>query len=291
MQISDTTKGIISFTLSALCFSIMGILIKQLSYQGVHVFTIVLYRSVIGLLLFSPLFIKHISAIRATKALKLHACRGISGFMGFIMFCYAITVLPFTEVTALSFTVPLFSTLAAMFFLKEHIGWHRWVALIVGFCGVLVILRPGFADISFAAMIVIGATVCWSMSNVFIKKLTKTESPIVIVFYMTTIMVPLSLIIAIPYYTHPTLDDMILLAGVGVLSVAAQFLLSHSYSQTNISILQPFDFFRLVFVSIISYYMYNDVLDSWHLLGAIIISVSSIYITRREFMLNRHAKK
>ena len=146
-------------------------------------------------------------------------------------------------------------------FLQEAVGFRRWIAIFAGFLGVLVIIRPGFQEINNAAFLVIGATVAWSLSNILVKKLTATEKPMVIVFYMTCGMIPLSIPLALPHFEWLSIEQFIGLIVLSVASTVAQYCMSRSYAKSEISFLQPFDFSRLVFTAIIAFFAFNEIFE------------------------------
>lgn len=275
-------KGVLWFCFGALCFACMTTIVRHLADGGIHPFVMILFRNVLGLTILTPWIIKHKQAIVNTTKIKLHIWRGVNGFVGMVLFFYGLSLLPVTEAIALSYTVPLFTTIAAIVWLKEIVDRPRWIALIIGFVGVLVILRPGFDTFNSAAFYVIGATCSWSISNIIIKKLTRTEHPTVVVFYMTSIMIPLSLVLAIPVFDMPSTEQLIWLLALGCTSVLAQYSITHAYGFSDVSFLQPFDFSRLIFVSIIAFFAFQEIIDIVTLIGAIVIFASSVYITKYE---------
>lgn len=271
---------------SCLCFSVMATLVRHIS-ESMEAFNIVFYRNLFALALMMPRVAKYGKAAFHTQKLPLHILRGFTGVIGMLLFFSALSVVPITQAVSLSFTVPLFTTIAAIIFLNEKVGWHRWAALIVGFSGTLIILRPGVGEFQIASLLVIAATITWALSNVVIKKLTATEYPQTMVFYMTLLMTPLSFPFALIDFQIPSGDLWLYLLALGAVSNAAQLCLFKAYTKTEVSVVLPADFSRLIFTSILGYIFFNEILDAWTAVGATIILCSTIYINRRESRLKK----
>ena len=150
------------------------------------------------------------------------------------------------------------------------------------------ILRPGHDSFQYASLLVIATTICWSFSNIFVKKLTKTDDTKVIVFIMMVLMTPLSLPLALMVWQTPTYEQLAWLLLLGWISNQAQFSMTHAYSKADMSVVLPFDFSRLLFISILAYIFFGEVIDLWTIIGASIILASSVYVARKE---KQHKKK
>lgn len=280
-NLTPELQGIMWMLASCFWYSVTAILMRYLA-DSMHPFTIVFYRNVFALMLMLPILFHAGHSVFYTSRITTHFWRGVLGVIGMILFMVALAKIPTTRAIALSFTAPLFTTIAAMIFLKEKVGVHRWSALIIGFIGTLVILRPGFAVFDVMSLFMIAATSVWAVSGVLIKRLSETESPRTMVFYLTLLSVPLSLPMFLMHPELPDLHEAMMLLLLGFVSNTAQYCMFHAYGRTNVTVLLPFDFSRLIFVTIISYFAFNEVLDIWTGVGAVIILVSSVYIARRE---------
>lgn len=279
---SDTTEAIMFYLVACLCTALMGATIRHLSNLEVHSFVMVFFRNIISFVLISPWLFKNGLRVIKTEHLYLHLLRGFSGFIGMVFFFQALVYMPLTEAVSLSFMVPLFTTICAIIFLQEFVGIRRWCAILAGFSGMLVIIRPGIQEINSAAFLVLGATIAWSASNILVKKLTKTEKPMVIVFYMTGSIIPMSIPLALPHIEWLSFEQLLYLVVLSAISTIAQYCMSRSYAKADISFLQPFDFSRLVFTAVIAFFAFSEIIDIYTIIGAIIIVSASVYITRRE---------
>lgn len=189
------------------------------------------------------------------------------------MLCWfhAVTVLPLSEAVSISFVIPILTTLVAMKLLKEKVETKSWIACFIGFIGILVILRPGFKEFNNAYFYSFAAIILWVTSNIIIKVMTKTEKPKTIVAYMSLIMLTGSIPFAIPYMKAVSLIDLIWFAILGLVSNLLHIFISNAYGKADLSYVQPFDFTRLIFTAIISYFAFGEIIDFWVILGSLII--------------------
>jgi len=279
-------KAILLMLIAALGFSLMNVLIRWTSGE-LHPFQIAFFRNLFGLVFMLPWLIKYGFRSFKTDRLPLFFIRALLGL--FSMFCYfwGITVLPLAKAVALSFTVPLFVTIGAAWFLKEDVNWRRWVAVCVGFIGTLIILRPTVDGDLFASLVVIASSVTMAASVLIIKSLSRTEDANVIVMYMVLLMTPLSLPVAISVWQWPSLDIWFWVVLMGFLGSFAHLMFTHSLKMSDVSIVMPFDFARLPFIIVLAWLVFDQAVDQWTIVGAVIVFSSGVYIARREAMLNK----
>lgn len=279
-------KAIALMLLAALAFSCMNVLIRWTSGE-LHPFQIAFFRNLFGLVFMLPWLIKFGYRNFKTDRFPLFIIRAFLGL--FSMFCYfwGITVLPLAKAVALSFTVPLFVTIGAAVFLKEDVNWRRWIAVLVGFLGTLIILRPTVDGDLIASLVVIASSVTMAASVLIIKSLSRTEDPNVIVMYMVLLMTPLSLPVAATVWQWPTMETWVLVALMGFLGSFAHLMFTHSLKMSDVSIVMPFDFARLPFIILLAWIVFNQSVDHWTIIGAAIVFASGVYIARREALLNK----
>lgn len=282
-QLSSKSQGILYIIMTCFFVSILVAVVRHLSDQF-HTFFIVMMRSVFGLVFFIPQIVKDRKSIFKTKKLNLHIYRNINGLIAVIVWFYAITLLPLSEAISITFIVPIITTLAAMFFLGEKVQKRTWIAILIGFLGVLIIIRPGFKEFQFAYILVIISTCLWAVSNVLVKKMTDTEKPKTIVAYMSVIMVVISIPFALPYIKPMTSVDILWFIALGVISNISHLSMSIAYSKTSLSVLQPFDFTRLIFTALIAYFVFGEIVDIWVIIGSLVILFGVIIVApkRRE---------
>jgi hypothetical protein len=267
------------------CFfiSVMSAMIRHIS-EKFHVFEIVFFHNIVAFLFVLPLVAKtgFVASIK-TKKLPLHILRAVLGVVSFSIYFYALTVIPLTQARAIALSSPLISSLFAIFFLKEKSNLHKWVAIIIGFLGSLLILRPESSDFSYATLLVIAAVCMWSVIDM-IMKILGSENTITQFFYFTGIMSLLSLPGALYYWQTPeNLTEWLWLIGIGIVFVMNIIAIFQAFKYADVTTIMPFDFTGMVFTAIIAYFAFGEIIEPEVLIGGVIIVASSIYIIRKEF--------
>jgi drug/metabolite transporter (DMT)-like permease len=214
---------------------------------------------------------------RTTKY-NLHITRCLLGLSSGLLLFYGLSKLPLNTATSITFTGPLFSTLAAIIFLREKTTIHRTIGLLVGFAGVLIILRPGTSDFDPNAMFLIITALIWGFTDITIKTLIKTDSIESLLFYMVVIMMIFSIPLGIYHWHLPTAKEAALCALLAAFHLGNFSTISKAFRHADISVLMPFEFFRLVFSSLFAYFLFAEHLDLWVLAGSLVILGSSIYV-------------
>ena len=217
-----------------------------------------------------------------TKRLKGHFWRALCGIIAMEMWFYSVTIMSINVVTALSFTMPIFSAIFAIIFLGEKAGVRRWVAIFMGFIGVLIILRPDVSGVSNAGWFVIASSFLMAASGTMVKSLTSSESPETIAFYMAIFMLIGSIPFAIPYWQDFSSIELVQILLLSLFATAAHLFMARAFAQTEMVVLMPIDFTRLVFTAILAYFLFGETIDAQTATGAAIIASSTIYIAHRE---------
>jgi drug/metabolite transporter (DMT)-like permease len=189
--------------------------------------------------------------------------------------------------TAVNFTAPLFATLAAALVLHEDVRLRRWSAVVIGFVGVLVIMRPGSARLDANLFLLLLSAATAAMNNITVKFLARTEPPSRIVAFFMIYLTPLSLIPALFVWQWPAPSTFGALIGLGGLGTIAHFSVARALAAADASACAPFEFARLPFAALIGFLCFGEVTDVWTWVGAAIIAVSSIYVAYREARLAR----
>ncbi|MBT4989664.1 MAG: DMT family transporter [Rickettsiales bacterium] len=275
--------GILWMLFHCLLISIMSAMVREISSQF-HVFEIVFFYNFSAFMLILPfaLISGRYKKLKTNK-FKLHISRAILGVISLTMYFYAFTVIPLTEARAIALTGPLVSSLFAIVFLKEKMGWHRAAALIIGFLGALFILRPGTASFSYVYIMVLASVGMWAVIDLIIKVMTHSESAYNQVFYLSGLMSILSLPGAIYYWQTPaSYGEWFVLIGLGAIFLINIMAIFNAFKYADITAVMPFDFSGMVFTTIIAYMTFNEVIDVPTAIGSVIIVVSSVYIANRE---------
>ena len=274
-------RGILLMILATILFSIMHASIKHIS-SGIHPFEVAFFRNLFGLVVIAPWFIKYGIQPLVTNKIKLHFLRSFFNVIAMLTFFYALSVTPLAEVASLAFTAPLFATLLAIIFLREKIGIRRSGAIIVGFIGAAIIVNPDFENINIGHMCILISASIWSVALIFIKILGRTESSVTITSYMVIFMIPLSAIAASFYWVLPSLNDLLILAVIGIAGTGAQMLLAQALKEEDTGIIMPFDFLKMIWAVLIGYLIFSETPDINVWIGGIIIFSSTLYVAYRE---------
>lgn len=250
--------------------------------------TVVFYRNLFAFLWLLPWYFLKGRYVIHKPRWRLYFARGGFGLIAMQFWFYAIAIVPLPMATALSFTSPLISAVLAVLIFKEKGSIAMWASMVVGFSGALIILRPGTEAFDWNALWVMATAAMWSISGIIIKSLTKTQSPVAVVFFMGLVMTPLSLPFLLLNPQIPAGEQWLWLIALGLVSALFQIALSAAIASTDLVHILPFDFSRLLFVSILAYFFFGEVLDTWTLIGALIIIASTVAATHHE---SRKAKR
>ena len=261
-----------------------GIMITGVKYlsSDLHSFVIAFFRCFFGLLIILPLIIKNNYKDLKTNNFKIHLIRSAINCISMLSWFTAIGLMPLEKATALGFTTPLFATILAIIFLKEVIKIHRTIALFVGFIGILIIIRPGYISVGFGTYLMIAASISWAFVLIIIKQLSKNDSSLTIIFYMLTIMTPITLILAIPYWDFPSLKELLIFMIMGFGGLIAHLCLVQSLKIADTTLVMPFQYLKLIWASIIGYIIFLEQPDILTWVGGTIVFIAVIYITYRE---------
>jgi drug/metabolite transporter (DMT)-like permease len=280
-RLSPNQQGALWLVLSCLGFSVMATFVK-LAAREVNPFEITFFRCFFGLLVLAPLIAWHgIGALR-TRHLGMHAWRGILGATAMGCAYFGLSRMPLAAYNALSFSKPLFAILLAVFILHETVRWRRWAATLVGFLGVLVMMRPGTEAFDPNGLFALGDAVSIAILITVLKKLPAYERPLAMLFYFGLVSSPLALLLALPYWTWPSAETWLLLAAIGATGALSQYWWIIAFRTGEASAVAPFDYSRLLFAVLFGLVFFAEVPDTSTLAGAALIVASTIYIARRE---------
>ena len=280
-NIGGNLRGILLMFVATICFSLMHALIRYMAGE-LHPFQLAFFRNAFGLLVVLPWFIRYGLAPLKTQRLGLHAVRSCINVMAMLMFFYAVSITPLAEVAALSFTAPIFATVLAIVVLREVVGFRRWCAIFFGFCGTLVLLRPGFETVSNGQLLVVLSSCLWACALIVIKILSRTESSITIITYLILLMVPLSAVPALMVWSRPSVEQLAITAVMGILGTFGQLLMTEAIKAGDTNVVMPVDFFKMIWAVLLGFFIFAEVpgITTW--LGGAMIFGSITYIAYRE---------
>lgn len=277
-------EGIGLMILGMASFAAMNVLIRLASTE-IETPQLVFLRNAFSVVLLLPLVAWQGSPVLRTRRLGGHFWRAFIGVFSMHLWFYSLSVLPITQATALSFTTPLFVTAFALLFLGEKAGWRRWSALCIGFAGALLIIRPGMGSVAPETGIVLVASALMAVAAILVKTLTRTEKPLAIITYMAFFMTLFSLPLGLWHWKMPSETALLHVLGIAFFSTFAHSCLVHAYTRADMVVLMPFDFTRLIFISLMLSFipgLPGETLDMFTIAGAALIVASAAYITYRE---------
>ena len=218
---------------------------------------------------------------------KLQILRGLILLSANICFFYSISVISLAKALTLAFIAPLIVTAFSPLMLGEKVGLRRWTAVIVGFVGTLIVIRPGFVEINFASLAALCTGFFYGFYLIVTRKLSTSDNPL-LTLLITGVVGAILVSIIIPFYwVKPTLNQWSLMAGIGVFACIGHFFLILSLKYADASKLAPLGYTEIITNILISYYFFHELPDNWTYLGLFIIVLSGLYISRREYYLNK----
>lgn len=280
-----TMFGIGSRILAAGCFSVLAALLKLASVRGVSVPELVFYRSAFGLpIVFGCVLIGPGLSVLNTSRPTAHIWRSCLGFIAMLLTFSSLSLLPLAEATAFNFTAPIFATLLSALIIGERIGLHRWGAVLVGFLGVLLMLRvtgSGLAVPAFGVGIALTAALAQGFVTITLRQL-QGEHVAAIVFWFVTAM-SLAGAMMLPFYgqMHDATTLAILL-GAGIFGALAQLLMTASLVAAPVSVLMPFDYLQFIGATLLGWFLFSSLPNGYTFAGAAVIACGGIYTAFRE---------
>jgi drug/metabolite transporter (DMT)-like permease len=268
----------------------MNVLIR-VAAQAMHPFEVAFFRCFFGLLVMLPWIVRSGPSLLRNRNAGFYLLRAGVGLVSMATWFYGITVVPLATATAVNFTAPLFATVAAVLILHEDVRLRRWSAVVLGFVGVLVIMRPGSERLDANLLILLLSAATAAMNNITVKFLARTEPPSRIVALFMLYLTPLSLVPALFVWQWPDPSTFGALVGLGCLGTIAHISVARALAAADASACAPFEFARLPFAALIGFLWFGEVIDLWTWAGAAIIAGSSVYVAHREAQLARLARR
>ena len=272
--------------ISVCAFSLMDVLVKWSDAYPVG--QVLFFRGFCGIipLLFLIPRDRFLDFYKTTRPI-LHFKRCLSGLIALVAIFIALRNLPLATVVSITFAAPIFTTIFSIFLLKEKVGLYRWLAVFVGFVGIIVITEPGFSSLNFYYIYPIIFCLGLSYVAIAIRKLSTTEPVWLISFFFSFSIAIMGLLSLFQGWVMPNFLDLFLLSMVGILGGLANLWLSQSYKYSEVSLVTPLKYLALVFAIIFGYFIWSEVPTLKTLLGALLVIVSSFIIFRREMILKK----
>jgi len=280
-MLTKNQLGFLYMFLSVCTFSVMDLLVKWSSDYPTG--EVLFFRGFFGLLPTYFLIPKSkLKKFYTTDRSKEHLFRCLMGLMALIAIVVALRELPLAIVVSLSYAAPLFITVLSIFLLSEKVGIFRWLAVLIGFVGVIIIAEPGFKGMNYLYFLPLIFCIGMAFVTITIRKLSTTE-PIWLISIFFTITISIAGLATIPMgWKMPNFQDFILLALIGVTGGSANLFLTQSYKISEVSLVAPLKYLALVFAIFFGYFIWNEIPTIKTLIGASLVVLASLIIFRRE---------
>ncbi len=285
-MLSKNQLGFFYMFISVCAFSLMDVIVKWSDDYPVG--QVLFFRGFCGIIpiLFLIPKDRYLDFYKTTRPF-LHLKRCLAGLIALVSIFVALRNLPLATVVSISFAAPIFITIFSIFLLKEKVGIYRWLAVLVGFVGIIFITEPGFSSLNLYYIYPIIFCLGLSYVAIAIRKLSSSEPAWLISFFFSFSIMLLSFLSFYQGWILPSLIDLFLLSMVGILGGLANLWLSQSYKYSEVSLVSPLKYLGLVFAIIFGYFIWNEIPTSKTLLGALLVIFSSIIIFRREMYLKK----
>src|SRR5437899_10737862 len=249
-------RGALWMVGALLSFSLMAVAVREL-LRTMGGFETLFLRSLVSFVLVLAILPRFGLGVLRTRRFGLHAVRNVLHFGGQYAWVYAIAMLPLATVFAIEFTMPVWTAVLAVPILGERLNRGRIVMLVLGIAGVLIILRPGFALVQPAALVMLAGSFAYASMNVATKRLSESDSALAVVFYMAAVQLPLALVPALPQWVAPQLNDLPWIILVGSAGLTAHFCLTRAFRVADATLVAPIDFLRLPLVAVVAVRFYG----------------------------------
>ena len=285
-MLSKNQLGFLYMFLSVCAFSLMDLVVKW--SNGYPLGQVLFFRGFIGALLYFLIIPRdRITNFYYTKRAGLHFLRCFFGLIALLSIFTALRNLPLATVVSISFAAPIFTTIFSIFFLNEKVGVYRWLAVLIGFIGIIIIAQPGLTELNIYYVYPIIFCLGMAYVAISIRQLSKTEPVWLISLYFSIAITIVSLTTIPNGWIMPSFNDFIILSFLGVFGGVANLWLSQSYKFSEVSLVTPLKYLTLVFAIIFGYLIWGEIPTIKTLAGAFLVLLSSIIIFRREILLKK----
>lgn len=288
-RLPPNLRGILWITIGSIAFACNDVVIKTLG-QRIDPFELALFRYATGLLIMAPIFWRvGVSGLR-TQRFRLHMLRLAMACIAQIGVFVSVIHLPLATATALSFSRILFTTVVAVLALKEFVDGRRWAATVIGFAGVVVMVRPGAGEIDPIALVAIGSALTFAVANILIRILSTTEPPVRILFYYHLGGAIVFTVPAILVWRSPVGVEWLLAVAIGALTTFGMVCFVRGFAIGEASVIGPMEYARLIYAALLGFFIFAEIPDPWTIAGALIIVGCTSYIARVEAKRSKRPK-
>ena len=280
-MLSKNQLGFLYMFLSICGFSLMDVIVKwSVDYP---IGQILFFRGFFGIVFYFFIIPRdRIHNFYQTKRVGLHSLRCIAGLIAIVAIFIALRKLPLATVVSISFAAPIFTTIFSIFLLSERVGVYRWLAVLVGFIGILIITEPGISELNIYYIFPI--IFCLGLSYVAITlRQLSTSEPVWLISLFFSIAITLLSFLTIPFgWVMPSFNHFILLSLIGIFGGVSNLWLSQSYKYSEVSLVTPLKYLTLIFAIIFGYFIWDEIPTIKTLVGALLVIISTLIIFRRE---------
>ncbi len=272
--------------LSVCAFSVMDLIVKWSDNYPLG--QVIFFRGFFGIIFYYFIIPKQrIKDFYITKRPLLHLSRCFFGLLALLSIFTALRNLPLATVVSISFAAPIFTTIFSIFFLKEKVGYFRWLAVLIGFIGILIISEPGLSSLNIYYIFPVIFVLGMSYVAISIRQLSSTE-PVWLISLFFSATITIAGLATIPFgWLLPDFKDLVLLSMIGLFGGMANLWLSQSYKFSEVSLVTPLKYLALVFAIIFGFLIWDEIPSNKTLIGAILVIASSVIIFRREITLKK----
>jgi len=290
LALSPNLRGILWVALSGVVFALLNVF-TLIPAQHLNSIVMAFLRYLFGAMFLLPIVLR-LGLYRSlrTNRLGLHVSRGAIHTVGMMLWFVALPLTTLAEITALGFTGPIFVTICAALFLREDVRLRRWLAVIVGFIGAMIIIRPGFSALHLGVICVLISTPIFSASNLISKALARTDSANTIVIWQNLVIVICAAPLAIWFWQTPAWTDLLWFLAAGLCGTVGHICQQRGYQLADITLLQPIGFLSLIWNTLLGYFLFFQTPDAWTFVGAAVIFGSAMYISHREAVRRAQVK-
>jgi len=280
-------KAIILNASAWMILPVMDAFAKHLSLS-MHVFQITWARYFFTVVFtLSLMVVFYRNTLVWSKRPKLQLIRGIILAFTTLCFFYSISIISLPKALTLAFVAPITCTALSPIFLSEKVGIRRWSAVLIGFLGCLIVIRPGFIELNLATLAALACGICYGVYLIITRKLSTSDNPL-LTLLMTGIVGAILVSAIIPFYwVKPSLNQWSLMAGIGIFACIGHLFLILSLKYADASKLAPLGYTEIIPNVLIGYYFFSELPDNWTYVGLLIIILSGLYISRREYLKNK----
>ena len=280
-MLTKNQLGFLYMFMSVCAFSLMDLIVKW--SEDYPLGQVLFFRGFFGVVIYFFIMPRErIKNFYYTKRVGLHLLRCLSGLIALIAIFIALRKLPLATVVSISFAAPIFTTIFSIFLLNEKVGFYRWLAVSIGFIGIIIITEPGFDDLNIYYLFPIIFCLGLSYVAITIRQLSTTE-PVWLIALNFSIVITLASLFTIPFgWVMPNVKDLALLCMIGFFGGFANLWLSQSFKLSEVSLVSPLKYLALIFGIFFGYLIWDEIPTMRTLLGALLVIASSLIILRRE---------